>query len=196
MESHSNSCPQARQCENAALQKFSTRLDDDSLLCESDSSIFPELISQLLKEGRNVRFRAPGKSMRPTIIDGDVLIVAPIKHAEVKKGDIILYQANEHIIAHRVIDIENIGHDYDDKGGWKQSTHMHYSYIFRGDASYFFDEPVHADQVLGKIISVERDNRSINPYSLKNEFCCWMYKWRVRLIKFFSFLPISFRAGR
>ena len=51
-----------------------------------------------------MRFRAPGKSMRPAILDGDVLIVAPIQPDAIKRGDIILYQADEHIIAHRVID--------------------------------------------------------------------------------------------
>ncbi len=208
MESNSNTHTQAWQCSNAALKEFSTRIDDLSPLCESNSNIFHELISQILQEGRNVRFRAPGKSMRPAILDGDVLIVAPIKPHAIKRGDIILYQADNHIIVHRVIDIESArsyisqprcssDHGSDNREGRKRSTHTHYSYILRGDASYSYDEPVHADQVLGKIIIVERNSQSINPYSFKHKFCCWARKWSTRLIQFiFSSLSVYIMTGR
>jgi signal peptidase I len=134
--------------------------------------------------------------MRPAILGGDVLVVAPIKPGAIVRGDIILYRADEHIIAHRVIDIESAGSrisqlpnlsypSSDDRGGRKCASHLHYAYILRGDASYSNGEPVHVDQVLGRVIVVERNNRSFDPYSFNHKFCCWARKWGARLIRFF-----------
>ena len=178
------------------LHKCGTRLDDGATRCDSDSNIFPELIAQLLQGGCSVRFRAPGNSMRPAILDGDVLVVAPIKPAAIARGDIILYRADEHIIAHRVIDIKSAGgrisqppnaacRSSDDRAGRKCASPMHDAYILRGDASYSNGEPVYADQVLGRVISVTRNNRSFNPYSLHHKFCCRARKWGAGLIRFF-----------
>ena len=143
-----------------------------------------------------MRFRAPGNSMRPAILDGDVLVVAPIKPGAIVRGDIILYRADEHIIAHRVIEIESAGsrisqppnaacRSSDDRAGRKCASPMHDAYILRGDASYSNGEPVYADQVLGRVIAVARNNRSFNPYSFHHKFCCQARKWGARLIRFF-----------
>jgi hypothetical protein len=56
-----------------------------------------------------------------------------------------------------------------------------YSLILRGDASYSYDEPVYADQILGKVIAIERNGRSINPYSLKHKVSCWARIWKSRI---------------
>jgi hypothetical protein len=56
-----------------------------------------------------------------------------------------------------------------------------YSFILRGDASYSYDEPVYSDQILGKVMAVERNGRNINPYSFKHKFSCWARIWRSRI---------------
>ena len=146
-------------------------------LCKGDADIFPELLSQVLKDGHKVRFRAPGKSMQPAILDGDCLMVEPIESAAIMVGDIILYQADERIVAHRVM---NIG-----KGKITKiqpaAPITHYSFILRGDASYSYDEPVYPDQILGKIVSVERNGRHINPYSSIYKITCKARVWGSRL---------------
>jgi signal peptidase I len=135
------------------------------------------MISQILGDGHNVRFKAPGNSMRPAILDGDCLEVEPIGPAAIKMGDIILYQSQERIIAHRVMDIG--------KGEIPKTPPAaritHYSYILRGDASYSYDEPVYADQILGKIVSVERNGRRINPYSSLYKISCRARVWGSRI---------------
>jgi hypothetical protein len=40
-------------------------------------------------------------------------------------------------------------------------------FILRGDASAICDDPVEAQQILGKVVSVEKNGRSINLYSRK-----------------------------
>ncbi|NOR52683.1 MAG: hypothetical protein GQ536_01145, partial [Candidatus Aminicenantes bacterium] len=61
---------------------------------------------ELLSCGNSVSFRAPGNSMRPTVFDGERVMVRPISPSDIKPGDIILYRYPGSVIAHRVISIE------------------------------------------------------------------------------------------
>lgn len=96
-----------------------------------------------------MRFRASGKSMRPTIQEGEMITLEPVKASGVKRGDIILYRSGKGVIAHRVTGIQER----------KEDSRV---FILRGDASTSDDEPVHSQQILGRVIFVERDGRSIN----------------------------------
>jgi hypothetical protein len=162
---------------------------------------FEKICTDLLSEGKSVRFEAPGKSMYPVILDGETLIVEPVAPPAVKIGDIILYKSEEKLIAHRVISIKKINipntqpaalstlHEntqssalgpQSSKDGSSVLSNQ-YSLILRGDASYSYDEPVYADQILGKVITIERNGRSINPYSIKHKLSCWARTWGSRI---------------
>ena len=127
-----------------------------------------ELSTELFARGLSVRFRAPGWSMHPTIDDGEVITVEPIEASEVKKGDIILYRINEGVIAHRVVGIQKSGRAED-------------RLILRGDASRVPDRPVAPEQVLGKVVSVERRGRHVNPYSRKSKIVRTGHTWASRV---------------
>jgi signal peptidase I len=116
--------------------------------------LFMDLSTDLLRRGKSVRFRAPGQSMHPTIKPNETITVKPVVPSAIEVGDIILYDWEEGVIAHRVVRIE--GGDSDVP-----------RFILRGDASTACDAPVAVEQILGKVVSVERTGRSINPYSLK-----------------------------
>ena len=161
-----------------------------------NTDIFPELILQLLQGGHKVRFQAPGKSMRPLILDGDVLLVEPIEPAAIKIGDIILYQADEHIIAHRVVDIEEVESQNAQSLGLPLNSSASnaghtarpislYAFILRGDASFSYDEPVYSDQLLGKVIAIERNGGNINPYSISHKLTCLVRFWGSRIKRVF-----------
>ena len=107
---------------------------------------------ELLNLGCCVSFRAPGDSMRPAIFDGERITVRPVSPSGIKPGDIILYRYPGSIVAHRVKRIEN-------RNGSAAC------FILRGDALGAPDETVEVDQVLGKVVSVERGGRSIDLYS-------------------------------
>jgi hypothetical protein len=114
------------------------------------NGLFNELSVQLLRRGHRVRFQAPGWSMHPTIKDRETVTVGPIAPSDVRKGDIVFYQLNGGVFVHRVVRIKN-------------GDHMP-SFVLRGDALGSPDESVTAQQVLGKVVCVERNGRSINPY--------------------------------
>jgi hypothetical protein len=196
LDSNIISHPDAKHSASAARLRQSAPKADRCSLGIEDNDIFPEVISQLLQGGHKVRFQAPGKSMRPVILDGDVLLVEPIEPAAIKIGDIILYQADEHIIAHRVVDIEKVESQNAQSsslphrrstsmGGCRQVPTTHYSFILRGDASYSYDEPVYSDQLLGKVIAIERTNRNINPYTISHKLTCMVRVCCSRIKRFF-----------
>ena len=129
--------------------------------------VFPDITAELLEGGHSIRFQAPGRSMHPTIRDGETITVEPVTPSGVKVGDILLYRGKTGVIAHRVVQIE------------RENTHAvtgssslspDYLFILRGDASVNCDFPVEQPQVLGKVVSVQRACRSID-----------LYAWRAKI---------------
>lgn len=130
--------------------------------------LFIELSTELLRKGQSVRFKAPGRSMNPTIKEGETITIQPVAASTVGKGDIILYSFKKGFIAHRVVRILR-----------KKSDAP--SFIMRGDASGASDCPVSAQQVLGKVISVEREGRNLDLYSQRARIRRMAHKWAFNL---------------
>jgi signal peptidase I len=86
--------------------------------------------------------------MYPTIRDGEAVTVEPIEAREAKIGDIVLYQTERGVIAHRVVGIED-------------EENADRVLILRGDSLATCDAPVRAEQVLGRVIAVERRGRKV-----------------------------------
>ena len=177
--------------------------------------MFPELVTDLLINGYNVRFNAPGHSMYPTILANEPVLVEPINPIEIHKGDIILYRSNGSLIAHRVMGIlrDNAVSEYftlieafssdtdqiETKPSYKTDSVLASQdskpidstdklfFILRGDASRTFDEPVKSDQVIGKVISIERNGCGINPYGFQHKLACWLFKTSCRIKNFLGF---------
>ena len=114
--------------------------------------LLSDLSGELLSLGFGVRFRAPGTSMHPTIRNGDVITVEPVAPGKLVRGDIILYRFRGGFIAHRIVNIE-------------ERNGSGLSFILRGDASSTCDQPVEPEQILGKVVWLERGHRIIDPYS-------------------------------
>jgi hypothetical protein len=153
--------------ESSALNPL--QFSQSSVLSPQSSALklfnFARICIDLLRRGNRVRFRAPGHSMYPTILHEDVITVAPVKSEAIKVGDIVLYQSENSVIAHRVVKIKNKSDIHTDSQSSVLSTQS--CFILRGDARPACDDPINAEQILGKIVSVERNGRCIDPYSLK-----------------------------
>ncbi|MBT8332282.1 MAG: S24/S26 family peptidase [Deltaproteobacteria bacterium] len=171
---------------------MSTPQNDRNDVWLDETKVFPELISHLLAEGHAVRFSAPGDSMYPTICDGDIITVAPVKTASVATGDIILYRHKSGVAAHRVVRITKNGRFHSGQVSPEPQTtdqSLQPCYILRGDAALVFDDPVLAAQVLGKVTLVERQGRHIDPYSLKATICFKARRIAARFKKSIRFQP-------
>jgi hypothetical protein len=135
-----------------------------------NTDLFSELLEETLNRGHSIRFRAPGDSMYPTIRNGDILTVTPIETASITIGDIILYRHKSGVTAHRVV--RTLKQSEEDslrtpQGSQNRSSSETLRFFLRGDAAVVFDDPVSADQILGKVTLVERSGRRIDPYSFR-----------------------------
>jgi hypothetical protein len=110
---------------------------------------FASVVEGLLAEGISVRFRAGGRSMTPTIDDGEVLIVAPAAAHEVDVADVVFCQTRSRSVAHRVLSIS---------GGAAGAARL----TLCGDASLEIDGPVTAEQVRGRVIAIERAGQRVD----------------------------------
>ena len=111
---------------------------------QARSNVFVEMTAELLSRGSSVRFQATGHSMYPAIKDGEMIKVEPVEPSQIKKGDIVLYRMKKGVIAHRVVHIERRN------GGTP-------FFVLRGDTLETCDGIVEPRQVIGRVISVERN---------------------------------------
>jgi hypothetical protein len=141
---------------------------------------FPDIVSECLRAGHLVRFRAPGSSMHPTIRSGDTLLIAPIDPAALHRGDIILYASASRILAHRVIAI--IRRPGTGAAG-AQPACSGVEFVLKGDGCPEPDPPVGGDRVLGKITAVERNGRRIDPYHPAALFYVRVYRFMTGMFR-------------
>ena len=99
---------------------------------------------ELLRSGTNVRIKTRGFSMFPFINTGDRITISPEKNPAI--GDNILFKKEDQMLCHRLVKIF-------EKNGTRY-------YQTRGDSFFHLDNPLTADQILGKVIKIERENVS------------------------------------
>jgi hypothetical protein len=159
---------------------------------------YPELIADLLMNGHRVKFRAPGYSMYPSILHEDVITVEPVKPSAVNIGDIILYRVQDNLIAHRVIKIlkrsernsRSAPRGPQDRSASpieaRPSASETLQFILCGDARPACDDPVAAEQILGKVVLVETNGRVIDPYNFKAKLTFNVRRLVFRLRRFLN----------
>ena len=143
-----------------------------------------ELSKDIFRKGKSIRFQAKGWSMRPFIRDGDFIVVSPIKNSSIKTGDVVFYLTTENkVMVHRVIRKH------------KKGNRM--IMFIKGDATFSSPEKVEMQNVLGKVVAVERNGRKkrldtkfyqikgllfagISPYSQ------WTYPFLSKIKKYFN----------
>ena len=127
--------------------------------------MFNEITAELLRRGAYVRFRAIGASMQPTIEDGELITVAPVAPESVKRGDILLYQNERGVFAHRMVGRVKGTVPSPVAGcratGPRQGDCPLDHYLLRGDASVSCDAPVQLEQVIGRVVAVQRGGRNL-----------------------------------
>jgi signal peptidase I len=105
---------------------------------------FIRLIKDILGRGASLRFSAGGGSMIPFIIDGDVLTLVPLKRG-LSYGGVYAFidPQGSKLIVHRLIGRKNG------------------KFIFKGDNNPESDNSVPLENVLGKVVRVERGKKRV-----------------------------------
>jgi signal peptidase I len=84
-------------------------------------------------------WQGEGISMEPTFVEGDFLITRDVPTADVKPGDVVLFQEGPKHVMHRVISVQ--------AGAGGEAT-----LITRGDNNPANDSPVPESAVIGKLV--------------------------------------------
>jgi uncharacterized repeat protein (TIGR01451 family) len=117
-----------------------------------DSQLFAQLCLALLREGHSVQFRVQGESMRPNILDGDAVLVAPAADHELCQGDIALVQNQDGLRVHRVASCDAISG----------------AVVTRSDTGLGSDPA--ASRLFGKVIVLRRNSREESLTPLRTRF--------------------------
>jgi len=109
---------------------------------------FCRLARCLIAEGMNVRLKARGHSMQPWIRAGDLITVAPSDPAQLKRGDVIVFEsAAGRLIIHRLVAV--------------RAGEAGLTFVTRGDAGAANDPPFGVGRIVGRVIEVWRGGRRV-----------------------------------
>lgn len=92
-----------------------------------------------------VRLRAFGTSMAPSILPGDVIFIQRANMDQISPGEVVLYERRGRLFAHRVVGC----------AGTSGSPQL----ITRGDRLSYNDPPVSSAELLGRVTQIERASR-------------------------------------
>lgn len=106
------------------------------------------LAVEMLNDANDLQYQTMGWSMYPTMRPGDTAIVCAVKPDDCSLGDILVFKSDQHLIAHRLVEIRYI----DGKR----------FFITRGDNNRFLDKPFSETYLLGRIQTFKRGNRNIS----------------------------------
>ena len=112
--------------------------NDDGL--SLSAPVIMDLIEAVHEKGASFRFQAKGHSMTPTIRDGDVITVSPLRGLSPRRGDVLAFRHRQQpqMMVHRVLHA---------KAG---------EYFIRGDNCPEADGWIPVENILGMITRVER----------------------------------------
>jgi signal peptidase I len=104
-----------------------------------------EILQAVLDRGAPFRFRATGFSMTPFVRDGDIVTLAPLSGAPVRRGEVVAFMRPEtnKLVIHRVV-----GQQGD-------------ALLIQGDNVHKADGPIPSDHILGRVTRVERGGRPV-----------------------------------
>jgi signal peptidase I len=110
------------------------------------SEQFLDLTRDILGQDTAVRFKARGISMRPWILDGDLLEVRSVLPQTLHVGDVVLFNpAKNYLLVHRILKVT-------------QKNAKRYFFI-QGDAVREADGWIPEDLILGKVVLFERNGK-------------------------------------
>ncbi len=138
-------------------------------------SLQQEVIRQLLKEGlgknQRIRLHVTSKSMAPLLRPGDFVSIKQVDPTKLKRGDLLVLQREPDLVIHRLIMVDREGR-----------------FHTKGDSLPCCDSPVTALEVLGKVVTIEHDQRVIDLTNLKwirtNQIIGMLGKWEHNLALF------------
>ena len=109
--------------------------------------VLSELMQSVLAKGSGFRFCARGESMAPFIRDCDTLTIAPLAKRAPRLGEVVAFscptEEGMNLVVHRVVGRRGRG------------------FLVRGHGDDCVAEIVSSENMMGRVVQVERDGRHI-----------------------------------
>ena len=107
-----------------------------------------EMLKGVIERDVEIPLKTFGLSMRPVIYGGEWIVVRRAIEAEIRVGDIIIYQAGQGFVAHRVIQRLKKG---------EQTC-----FKVKGDAHLASEGVVSAGQIIARVVALKKRGRVIS----------------------------------
>ncbi len=107
------------------------------------------LAGEVVRTFGEVRLRVFGTSMVPSILPGDLISVQRVDMSEISPGEIVLFSQQGRLFAHRAAG----------SAGSPDDPYL----VTRGDRLCHNDPPVFSSELLGRVSSIERGHRQVQP---------------------------------
>jgi signal peptidase I len=114
------------------------------------------LAEEVVRTFGEVRLRVFGTSMVPSILPGDLISIQRAAASEISSGEIVLYTREGRLFAHRVVGRAG-------SAGQPFAAQGESLLITRGDRLRYNDPPVSSSELLGRVISIGRGDRQLEP---------------------------------
>jgi signal peptidase I len=130
-----------------------------------------ELAADVLRTYGRLRLGVTGWSMIPTIWPGDTLVIERADREDVMMGDVVLFRRDQRLYVHRVF-----------------AKTQEEAILTRGDGMPRLDEPVKSSELMGRISSISRRGKSLEPKRSLNFFerivagLVRRFAWPIRLL--------------
>jgi signal peptidase I len=119
-----------------------------------------DLLSAVHEKGADFRFKATGRSMHPTIRDGDILTLSPLNGLRPASNDVVAFHHPDtgNLVVHRIIGIASV------------------TFEGRGDNSEESDGQIPISNIVGLVTRLERNGIPIFwPDSRRSPFLARVY---------------------
>ena len=110
------------------------------------------LAEEIVRNFGEVRLSVFGTSMVPSILPGDLVLIHRAGLDDVSRGDAVLFLQNRRLFVHRIVDrkVMTVAGSIEEP-----------CLITRGDRLLHNDPPVSSRELLGRVVSIERENRTV-----------------------------------
>ncbi|MGA2482435.1 MAG: S24/S26 family peptidase [Candidatus Acidiferrales bacterium] len=114
---------------------------------ETDARLAERTAKHVARGGR-VCLRVHGVSMLPWVRPRDIVVVRGTQLEAIRCGDLVLFARHGRLFVHRVVEKRDLA--------W--NSHL----LAKGDSHPKPDDPIHAEELLGRVVRIHRGKRRID----------------------------------
>jgi hypothetical protein len=126
--------------------------DDQVTVARQQAAV--ELAREELAQGALLRLRVAGSSMAPLVERGDLVLVQRANLEDLRRGDLLLVEQEGDFLVHRLVAAPRR------RGARYRGPDAHQIQT-KGDNASYADLPLLPQDVLGRVVAVEREGRRI-----------------------------------